>query len=220
MSTERETSRKEFKEEIGIILVLISVFAFVYLNRLLLLENRCEVRQDEADILLLGALFRDQQHIGQHEGNHVQVDKLRGQCRQDSIHHHSLRARKTFVCWASSLQDTVKVEYKVCGRCNRKQDIIDIIADIIFLLSATETIKMSDADSKNAAALLKFHQFNFIILLRLLFVLPWVAWGGLWGGLCRTGTSAGCPFEKGSRSTEGSQRPHHQKKESEFYTKT
>lgn len=79
---------------------------------------------------------------------------------------------------------------------------------------------MFDADSKNAAALLKFHQFNFIMLLRHLFVLPWVVWGGLWGGLCRTGTSVGCPFEKVSQSTAGSQRPHHQKKESEFHTKT
>lgn len=118
---QRETSCKEFKEELVIILLLISVFACVYLNRLLLLENRCEVRQDEADILLLGALLRDQQHIGQHEGNHVQVDKLRGQCRQDSIHHHSLRARETCVCRTSSLQDTVNVEYNVYGRCNRKQ---------------------------------------------------------------------------------------------------
>lgn len=73
--------------------VSISVFPCVYLNRLLLLENRREVRQDEADILLLGALFRDQQHIGQNKGNHVQVDKLGGQSRQDSIHHHSLRGR-------------------------------------------------------------------------------------------------------------------------------
>lgn len=53
----------------------------MYLNGLLLLENGCEVGQDEAAILLLSALFSDQQHVGQHEGNHVQVDKLGCQCR-------------------------------------------------------------------------------------------------------------------------------------------
>lgn len=51
----------------------------MYLNGLLLLENGREVGQDEAAILLLSALFSDQQHVGQHEGNHVQVDKLGGQ---------------------------------------------------------------------------------------------------------------------------------------------
>lgn len=70
------------------------VASCVYLNRLLLLENGREVGEDEADILLLGALFSNQQHVGQHEGNHVQVDKLGGQCRQDSVYHHSLGNRK------------------------------------------------------------------------------------------------------------------------------
>lgn len=50
-----------------------------YLNGLLLLEYGREVRQDEADVLLLGALLCDQQHVGQHKGDHVQVDELRGQ---------------------------------------------------------------------------------------------------------------------------------------------
>lgn len=62
----------------------------MYLNGLLLLKNRCKVRQDEATVLLFSAFFSDQQHIGQHKGNHVQVDKLRGQCRQDAVNHHSL----------------------------------------------------------------------------------------------------------------------------------
>lgn len=86
----------QLKHMLGLCTLLstLCVASCVYLNRLLLLENRREVGQDEADILLLGALFSDQQHVGQHEGNHVQVDKLRGQCRQDSIHHHSLGDRK------------------------------------------------------------------------------------------------------------------------------
>lgn len=75
-----------------------TAFSHVYLNRLLLLENRREIRHDEADVLLLGALFCDQQHVGQHKGNHVEVDKLGGQCRQDSIHHHSLRKEKNTEC--------------------------------------------------------------------------------------------------------------------------
>lgn len=65
-----------------------------YLDWFLLLENRCEVRQDQANVLLLGALLCDQQHVGQHKGNHVWVDKLRSQRWQDAIHHHSLRERK------------------------------------------------------------------------------------------------------------------------------
>lgn len=80
---------------ISMLYVQSPVFLHVYLNRLLLLENRRKVRQDEADILLLGALLCDKQHVGQHEGDHVQVYELRGQSRQDSIHHHSLRGRKT-----------------------------------------------------------------------------------------------------------------------------
>lgn len=69
--------------------------AVFYLNWLLLLENRREVGQDEAEVLVLGALLGDQQHVGQHEGNHVRVDELGGQRRQDSIHHHSLRGEET-----------------------------------------------------------------------------------------------------------------------------
>lgn len=65
-----------------------------YLDRLLLLENRCEVRQDVTDVLLLGALLGYQQHVGQHKGNHVGVDELRGQRWQDAIHHNSLCERK------------------------------------------------------------------------------------------------------------------------------
>lgn len=52
-----------------------------------------------------------------------------------------------------------------------------------------------------------------------LVVLPWVVWAALWGGLCRTGTSADCPFGRGSQSTAGSQHPRHQKMESEFHNK-
>lgn len=73
----------------------------VYLDGLLLLENRCEVRQDETNILLLGTLFGYQQHVGKHKGNHVGVDELRGQWWQDAIHHHSLWERKSewiFAC--------------------------------------------------------------------------------------------------------------------------
>lgn len=50
--------------------------------------------------------------------------------------------------------------------------------------------------------------------------LPWVAWGGLWADLCRTGTSAGCPSGRGSQSTAESQRRHRRKTESEFLNKS
>lgn len=50
--------------------------------------------------------------------------------------------------------------------------------------------------------------------------IPWEVWVELSGGLCRTGTSAGCPFGRGSRSTAASQRPHHQKMESEGHADT
>lgn len=62
----------------------------IYLDWLLLLEDRREVRQDEPDVLVLGALFCNQQHIGQHKGNHVWVYELGGQCWQDPMHHYSL----------------------------------------------------------------------------------------------------------------------------------
>lgn len=62
----------------------------LYLYWLLLLENRCEVRHYETNVLVLGALLCDQQHVRQHKGNHVRVDELRGQRWQDSINHHSL----------------------------------------------------------------------------------------------------------------------------------
>lgn len=70
--------------------MVLSTFVFVYLYGFLLLENRCEVRQDETNILLLGALLSDQQHIGQHKGDHVWVHKLRGQRWQNAMHHHPL----------------------------------------------------------------------------------------------------------------------------------
>lgn len=66
----------------------------LYLDWLLLLENRSEVRQDEPDVLVPGALLCDQQHVGQHKGNHVRVDELGGQRRQDPMHHYSLKRRK------------------------------------------------------------------------------------------------------------------------------
>lgn len=66
----------------------------LYLDWLLLLENRREVRQDEPDVLVPGALLCDQQHVGQHKGNHVRVDELGGQRRQDPMHHYSLKRRK------------------------------------------------------------------------------------------------------------------------------
>lgn len=37
---------------------------YSYLDGLLLFENRREVRQDEANILLFGALLGNQQHVG------------------------------------------------------------------------------------------------------------------------------------------------------------
>lgn len=51
----------------------------IHLDRLLQLEDRREVGHDEAHIFLLSALLCDQQHIWQHKGNHVWVDKLRSQ---------------------------------------------------------------------------------------------------------------------------------------------
>lgn len=74
-------------------LVSVSGYTSVYLNRLLLLENRREVRQDEANIFVLGALFSNQQHVGKHKGNHVRIDELRGQSWQDAIYNHSLKRR-------------------------------------------------------------------------------------------------------------------------------
>lgn len=61
-----------------------------YLDRLLLLENRREVGQDETNVLVLGALLSNQEHVGKHKGNHVRVDELGGQGRQNPIDHHSL----------------------------------------------------------------------------------------------------------------------------------
>lgn len=60
------------------------------LDGLLLLEDGREVGQDEADVLILGALLGDEQHVGQHEGHHVRVDELRGERRKDAVDHHSL----------------------------------------------------------------------------------------------------------------------------------
>lgn len=54
---------------------------------------------------------------------------------------------------------------------------------------------------------------------RHLVVLPWVVWAALWGDLCRTGTSADCPFGRGSQSTAGSWHPRRQKMESECHKK-
>lgn len=48
----------------------------VYLDRLLLLEHRAEVRQDESDVLVVGTLLCDQQHVGQDERHHVWVQEL------------------------------------------------------------------------------------------------------------------------------------------------
>ena len=63
----------------------------VYLDRLLLFEDGGEVWEDESDILLLAALLRYEKHVGEDEGNHVWVHKLRGESWQDTIHHHPLK---------------------------------------------------------------------------------------------------------------------------------
>lgn len=57
-------------------------------------------------------------------------------------------------------------------------------------------------------------------ILNVIKTLPWVVWGGLWADLCRTGTSAGCPFGRGSQSTAGSQHQRRRKMESEFLNKS